>query len=89
MPNPCLLGYVQLPNNLIVQFTDACWLKYHRKLLDSLPKRYCPNPKCSALVQADDVYLDPKAQCPACSQWVCIPCEAMWHNSKPHQNHHF
>ena len=61
-------------------------VKHHRKLLDSLPKRYCPNPKCSVLVQIDEDHADPKAQCLACFQWVYVPCEAMWHNGGPHEN---
>ncbi|KAF9652364.1 hypothetical protein BDM02DRAFT_3089237 [Thelephora ganbajun] len=52
---------------------------YHRRLLDSLPRQYCPNPKCSVLVQIDEDSDDPMAQCPACFKWVCVSCKAMWH----------
>jgi len=83
--SPCLSGYVQPPNGLTFSLADVFRLKHHRKLLDSLPRRYCPNPKCSVLVQIDEDYADPKAQCPACFQWVCVPCKAMWHKGKPHQ----
>ena len=80
--SPCLPGYIQLPNNPACQNTDTFRPKHHRKLLDSLPRRYCPNPKCSVLVQIDEVCADPKAKCPACFQWVCVPCKAMWHGGE-------
>ena len=89
MQSPCLSGYTQLPNDLMSHLTDAFRLKYHRKLLDSLPRQYCPNPECSVLVQIDEDHTNPRAQCPACFQWVCVRCKAMWHKGDPHQNYLF
>ncbi|KAL4245496.1 hypothetical protein ABKN59_009402 [Abortiporus biennis] len=54
-------------------------LWYHQKLLDSMPKFYCPNPRCSALVQIDEDEDDTQAVCPACSTMICIPCRVVWH----------
>ena len=62
---------------------DADSAQHHRRLLDSLPRQFCPNPKCSVLVQIDEDTDDPRAQCPACFQWVCVYCKAMWHKGKP------
>ncbi|KAF9788557.1 hypothetical protein BJ322DRAFT_1049631 [Thelephora terrestris] len=58
---------------------DSMSIWHHRKLLDSLPRQYCPNPKCSVLVMIDEDTEDTRAQCPACFQWVCVSCKAMWH----------
>ncbi|CAL1708947.1 unnamed protein product [Somion occarium] len=52
---------------------------HHQKLLDSLPRHYCPNPRCSALVQLHDDPDEPQAQCPACSTLMCVPCRVVWH----------
>ena len=63
--------------------TDPFYAQHHRKLLDSLPRQFCPNPKCSVFVQIDEDNDDPRAQCPACFEWVCVNCKAMWHKGKP------
>ncbi|THH15651.1 hypothetical protein EW146_g4847 [Bondarzewia mesenterica] len=55
-------------------------LWHHQKLLDSLPRYYCPNPRCSILLQVDDDSDDPQAECPACSGLLCVPCKAVWHD---------
>ncbi|KAI0765331.1 hypothetical protein C8Q74DRAFT_1287700 [Fomes fomentarius] len=54
-------------------------LWHHQKLLDSLPKYYCPNPRCSALVQVDEDSEDPQAICPSCDEVICVPCRVLWH----------
>lgn len=57
-------------------------IQHHQKLLDSLPKYYCPNPRCSALVQVDEGEEDPQAICPSCDSMVCIPCRVLWHDGE-------
>ncbi|KAI0702061.1 hypothetical protein C8T65DRAFT_719286 [Cerioporus squamosus] len=54
-------------------------LWHHQKLLDSLPRYYCPNPRCSALVQVDEDADDPQATCPSCNSVICVPCRVVWH----------
>ncbi|RDX54728.1 hypothetical protein OH76DRAFT_1398118 [Lentinus brumalis] len=54
-------------------------LWHHQKLLDSLPRYYCPNPRCSALVQVDEDAEDPQASCPSCNSVICVPCRVVWH----------
>ncbi|OSD08736.1 hypothetical protein PYCCODRAFT_1455722 [Trametes coccinea BRFM310] len=54
-------------------------LWHSQKLLDSGPRHYCPNPRCSALVQIDEESEDPQAVCPACSSLICVPCRVLWH----------
>ncbi|KAI1798029.1 hypothetical protein LXA43DRAFT_1106215 [Ganoderma leucocontextum] len=55
-------------------------LWHTQKLLDSFPKYYCPNPKCSALVQVDEESEDPQAECPSCDAVICVPCRVVWHD---------
>ncbi|KAI5834944.1 hypothetical protein K523DRAFT_360231 [Schizophyllum commune Tattone D] len=50
-----------------------------QRLLDSLPKLYCPNKQCSALVQAHEDADEPRAECPSCMQAMCVPCRVAWH----------
>ncbi|RPD65724.1 hypothetical protein L226DRAFT_501257 [Lentinus tigrinus ALCF2SS1-7] len=54
-------------------------LWHHQKLLDSLPRYYCPNPRCSTLVQVDEDAEDPQAICPSCDSVICVPCRVIWH----------
>ncbi|KAI0766296.1 hypothetical protein BC629DRAFT_1596451 [Irpex lacteus] len=54
---------------------------HQQKLLDSLPRIYCPNKKCSALVQAHEDPDEPQAQCPACQTLMCVPCRVSWHHN--------
>ncbi|KAI0945540.1 hypothetical protein AcW1_001738 [Taiwanofungus camphoratus] len=53
----------------------------HRKLLDSLPRYFCPNPRCSVLVQLHDDPNEPQAVCPSCSVAMCVPCGVVWHQN--------
>ncbi|RDB30352.1 ATP-dependent RNA helicase DEAH12, chloroplastic [Hypsizygus marmoreus] len=53
---------------------------HHQKILDSIPRLFCPNPKCSSLVEADEDSDDPQAICPSCKQVMCVPCRALWHD---------
>lgn len=55
--------------------------QHHQKLLDSLPRHYCPNPRCSALVQLDEDSENPQAVCPSCQSVICVPCRVVWHES--------
>jgi len=59
---------------------DGMLLWNRRKLLDSLPRYYCPNQQCSALLQLDesDVIHD---TCPVCKTDICVPCKTQWHTN--------
>ncbi|KAI0747012.1 hypothetical protein C8Q80DRAFT_812908 [Daedaleopsis nitida] len=58
----------------------AMILWHHQKLLDSAPRYYCPNPRCSALVQVDEESEEPQAICPSCNTVICVPCCVIWHD---------
>lgn len=62
-------------------------LQHHQKLLDSLPRHYCPNPRCSALVQLDEDSEDPQAICPSCNSVICVPCRVVWHGGMYQTGH--
>ncbi|KDQ60169.1 hypothetical protein JAAARDRAFT_597882 [Jaapia argillacea MUCL 33604] len=55
-------------------------LWHHQKLLDSIPRYYCPNPRCSALVQVHEDPDEPQAVCPSCTTLICVPCRVVWHD---------
>ncbi|KAI0066084.1 hypothetical protein BV25DRAFT_1868368 [Artomyces pyxidatus] len=57
----------------------ALTLWHYQKLLDSIPRYYCPNPQCSARVQIDEDAEDPQAECPSCNSLICVPCRTTWH----------
>ncbi|EJF63850.1 hypothetical protein DICSQDRAFT_160351 [Dichomitus squalens LYAD-421 SS1] len=59
---------------------EGMTLWHRQKLLDSIPKYYCPNPKCSELVQTDEDSEDPQAMCPSCDSVICVPCRVIWHD---------
>ncbi|KAF5383165.1 hypothetical protein D9615_004990 [Tricholomella constricta] len=52
---------------------------HHQRLLDTIPRLFCPNPKCSSLVEADEDDEDPEAACPSCQEIMCVPCRTRWH----------
>ncbi|KAJ7151190.1 hypothetical protein C8R46DRAFT_1008020 [Mycena filopes] len=52
----------------------------HQKLLNSIPHMYCPNPKCSAIVQTPEDTTDPQAVCPSCQLLMCVACRVAWHS---------
>ncbi|KAJ7857297.1 hypothetical protein B0H14DRAFT_2751532 [Mycena olivaceomarginata] len=52
----------------------------HQKLLNSIPHLYCPNPKCSAIVQTPEDTENPQAECPSCQLLLCVACRIAWHN---------
>ncbi|KAJ7432895.1 hypothetical protein B0H11DRAFT_2123541 [Mycena galericulata] len=54
----------------------------HQKLLNSIPHLYCPNPKCSAIVQTPEDNDDPQAVCPSCQLLMCVACRVAWHNGE-------
>ncbi|KAI8986715.1 hypothetical protein BD414DRAFT_486849 [Trametes punicea] len=54
-------------------------LWHHQKLLDSLPRFYCPNPRCSTRLQLEEDSDDPQALCPSCDTQICVPCRVIWH----------
>jgi E3 ubiquitin-protein ligase RNF144 len=40
---------------------------------------FCPNPRCSQLLIADDKRADTPLDCPYCAQRVCAQCGVAWH----------
>ncbi|KAJ7135966.1 hypothetical protein C8R44DRAFT_769368 [Mycena epipterygia] len=52
----------------------------HQKLLNSIPHLYCPNPKCSAIVQNPEDNDNPQAVCPSCQLLMCVACRIAWHH---------
>ncbi|KZP08734.1 hypothetical protein FIBSPDRAFT_802690 [Athelia psychrophila] len=71
-----------IPDTIAVKVLtkDTADLWHYQKLLDSLPRYYCPNKSCSALVQMDESSTDPQATCPLCSMIMCVPCKVQWHD---------
>ncbi|KAL4073615.1 hypothetical protein J3A83DRAFT_4357612 [Scleroderma citrinum] len=55
-------------------------LWYSQKLLDSIERHYCPNLRCSALVQVHEDPNEPMALCPLCQEFMCVPCKVPWHH---------
>ncbi|KAJ7487800.1 hypothetical protein FB451DRAFT_1528476 [Mycena latifolia] len=45
------------------------------------PHIYCPNPKCSAIVQTPEDSNDPQAVCPSCQLLMCVACRVAWHDA--------
>ena len=56
--------------------------QHHQQLLDSIPRMYCPNKKCSTLVQIHEDQTFSQAQCPACATMMCVTCRVLWHEGK-------
>lgn len=54
-------------------------LWHAQKLFDSMEKHYCPNPRCSALVQIEEDPNEPVAICPECQESICVSCKVLWH----------
>ncbi|KAF9819392.1 hypothetical protein IEO21_02135 [Rhodonia placenta] len=69
----------EVATRILPEKTMGLW--HHQKLLDSMPRYYCPNPRCSALVQVHDDPNDPLAQCPSCNSRICVPCRVVWHEN--------
>ncbi|KAK7683547.1 hypothetical protein QCA50_013382 [Cerrena zonata] len=67
----------EIATKILSQHQMNIW--HQQKLLDSMPRHYCPNPRCSALVQLHDDPDEPQAQCPACQSLMCVPCRVIWH----------
>ncbi|KAF7323970.1 RBR-type E3 ubiquitin transferase [Mycena kentingensis (nom. inval.)] len=51
----------------------------HQKLLHSIPYIYCPNPKCSAIVETPEENDETQAVCPFCQLLMCVACRVAWH----------
>jgi hypothetical protein len=58
---------------------DRIELWHRQKHLDSIPRYYCPNRQCSALVQLHEKKGEPRATCPLCQTVICVPCKTQWH----------
>ena len=74
---------------------DLLDLWHFRRLLESLPKVcrhlkllntsdtgqfYCPNSRCSALLELNEGDTEPQAICPHCHTLMCKPCQSVWHS---------
>ncbi|KAJ7598759.1 hypothetical protein C8J56DRAFT_814955 [Mycena floridula] len=60
--------------------TEKGMISWHQqKLLDTLPRLFCPYSDCSTLVQAHEDPDEPQAQCPSCNRLMCVPCRVIWH----------
>ncbi|GAA5840242.1 hypothetical protein JCM5353_007838 [Sporobolomyces roseus] len=54
---------------------------HFRKLEDSQPAIFCPNPSCSAQFVRDcDMEGQAQASCPACHKMICVDCGVVWHS---------
>lgn len=53
--------------------------QHTQKLLDGLPKFYCPNQTCSAHLEAPNVAYSVQNWCPACNTSICVLCRGLWH----------
>ncbi|TRM63510.1 hypothetical protein BD626DRAFT_272723 [Schizophyllum amplum] len=71
-----------IPDNIAQRvLSEKGMVMWHtQKLLDSIPKLYCPNKQCSALVQAHEDTDEPMAECPSCTQTMCVSCRVAWHS---------
>ena len=45
-------------------------------------KLYCPYPKCSTLMVADERGPNMHAECPACHRLLCLWCRTPWHQGQ-------
>ncbi|KAG9003812.1 hypothetical protein FRB93_010828 [Tulasnella sp. JGI-2019a] len=54
---------------------------HHQKLLDNLPKFWCPNLRCSELITIENEVEDVRAACPTCHTQLCVPCRTTWHEN--------
>ena len=45
-------------------------------------KLYCPYPKCSTLMVADERGPNMHAECPACHRMLCLWCRTPWHQGQ-------
>ncbi|KAI0694968.1 hypothetical protein BC835DRAFT_1406347 [Cytidiella melzeri] len=52
---------------------------HHQKVSDSVPRLYCANKHCSALIHVAENIEQPQVQCMACDTVMCVPCEVSWH----------
>ncbi|KAL7411503.1 hypothetical protein BDY24DRAFT_417028 [Mrakia frigida] len=53
---------------------------WRARILDSIPKMYCSNKKCNALVVGPDSANATQAQCPCCEEQMCVQCQTKWHS---------
>ncbi|KIM80225.1 hypothetical protein PILCRDRAFT_822749 [Piloderma croceum F 1598] len=61
---------------------DRIALWYDQKQLDSHPRYFCPNRKCSALVQLHEQEAGkPQVSCSLCKTVMCVRCKTQWHNN--------
>ncbi|KAG8849399.1 hypothetical protein FRB96_000841 [Tulasnella sp. 330] len=60
---------------------DLLDMWHHQKLLESLPKFWCPSGRCSELIATDDELEGVQAACPSCQTQICVACRSIWHNN--------
>jgi len=51
----------------------------HQRLLHSVQHFFCPNPKCSAMIEIPETIYDLEEACPSCHQLMCTACHVLWH----------
>ncbi|KAG9003805.1 hypothetical protein FRB93_010821 [Tulasnella sp. JGI-2019a] len=59
---------------------DLLEVWHHQKLLESIPKFWCPAARCSELIATDDEMEGVQAACPSCQTQICVACRSTWHN---------
>ena len=70
------------PQSLYCPHQSLLSFQHNQKRLDSVPRHYCPNPPCSALVPTDGDTSNPNAECPECNTHMCISCQTYWHEGR-------
>ncbi|KAG8934216.1 hypothetical protein FRC02_010386 [Tulasnella sp. 418] len=77
----CPIGVWQMGDHIAERILGGELLeKWHlQKIVDSLPRRYCPNQKCSMRLEVEEDLDVPQAECPACHILMCVPCRSVWH----------
>ncbi|KAG9036096.1 hypothetical protein FRB95_009884 [Tulasnella sp. JGI-2019a] len=58
---------------------DLMDMWHHQRLLESLPKFWCPSARCSELIATDDEMEGVQASCPSCQTQICVACRSTWH----------
>jgi hypothetical protein len=74
--------WVSIQRALLVLIRRPLFRQNNQKFLDSLPRLFCPNIRCSASLQVHEDASNPQAQCPACNVVMCTSCKTRWHESK-------
>ena len=82
VPWVIIISFHSRVRSILLPFRFPSFSQHHQKLLDSIPKNYCPNPRCSALIQIGNETRPTREKCPSCHVALCVPCWALWHESR-------